>query len=220
MVKCQGQEQIEEIHCGCVLKRGIGDSIRRNFLVLNEFFQSLGRKNNISTVNGVKALCDGTFTANLYCDLRPELAKWKDSLLMKCVACDKLVEVCPCQTFVNLRCTRSHGVYPKECPSCQDLLYGTHILRISFADAVGETITVQFNEASANIFYDTFTIESIVTSYSKYSDFLHTLHWHVNQLNSGNPFLQNIVIKKISSLSSSTFLFVSGVLQPVADGSR
>ena len=217
---CLGGESIKTIPSGFLhdfLRHDSGASLRRNFTVLNEFFASLGHKNQVSSVKELKEKSDGMWTVNLCVDLRTELAHWQKNLVHKCVSCDEQVNICPCQRFYSHPCTETHTFLKPDCPKCQDFLYGTHLLQIQFADAKGDSIQFQFNETTADTFYNKFTSDHIVSNHGTYVDFVSTLHWHVDRFNCGSPFLQNIVVKKVTSGSTTSFLYVSGCLQPTMD---
>lgn len=194
--------------------------VKENFTVLKEFFENLIKPSaSVSSVEAIHSTPSSMFSARLGVNLTPIAELWKSSLLLSCCDCKIQQLKCPCLVS-EVKCESTNPErHSRKCMDCNEDMEGAHVLELDFFDAENNSIKVDFTSELMDCFLSDFSSQSILSKL-KYTDFLLTLSWHVERAAIGRPFIQNIVLKKITSPRGDRYIFISGQLQPTANGDR
>ena len=196
-------------------------SVESQFFNLRRFFDALQKPDDtVTRVADLAQLPTFTFTAKLVVDLQPLLDHWEKNLHLKCSQCLAEHSVCTC-LITDAECPKTDARrHSRFCSNCRVEMGGAHLLQLDFADIHGGSITVDFSPELMDVFLYPYPANKVSVCPAVYTDFIHTISWHVSRKNIKLPFIQSVVLRKANCLGEITYKFVSGPLQPLLDGNR
>ena len=196
------------------------ETVKANFSILKEYFETLTKPSTaVTSVDDILKAPSSMLSARLGVDLAPLLKLWKSSLLLCCPECNTQQLKCPCLvTEVDCKSTDSER-HSRACNDCDEQLEGAHVQHLDFFDIASKAIKVEFSPELINCFLSDFAAHTILSKL-KYTDYIKTLEWHTERAIIGRPFIQSIVLKKVKQSDGDRYIYISGQLQPTANGDR
>lgn len=194
--------------------------VRSNFGILREFFENLTKpKSIVSNIDEILSAPSSMFSARLGVDVTPLLKLWKTSLLLACPECKIKQYKCPCLISETDCVSVNTERHTKSCAHCNEEMVVAHLLELNFFDVQNRNVKVEFTPELMDCFLSEFSARSILSKVV-FCDFIQTIKWHAERSAIGRPFIQNIVLKKIQSHGADRFVYISGLLQPIANGDK